>query len=122
MLVDGRFDPTQYSELEIEVAFDDFVTNVKALVADHYATRFPTLKPSPIEVTGGRSYWKIVKVDGHNGSKSVYGFVRKADGAILKAANWNAPYVRGNNYVRGYVMQEQAILAATPYGIIYQRG
>ena len=82
-------------------------------------SRFPTLKPCYIEVQPGSTYWKIVKVDGHNGGQSVFGFVRKADGAILKAAGWKAPYVRGNNYVRGYVMEDDAIAKATPYGIVY---
>lgn len=37
------------------------------------------------------------------GSKSVYCFVRNYDGAILKAAGWSAPYVKGFAPVRGWV-------------------
>ena len=113
-----RFDPTEYSELEIEFAFEAFVEGIKERVAKHYAEDFPTLTPDVITVQPGRAYWKIVKGRG-NGSQSVYGFVRKADGAILKAATWKAPYPRGNNYVRGYVMEDDALAKTTPYGIVY---
>ena len=115
----SRFEPSEYSELEIEFAFEAFVEGIKEKVAAHYANDFPTLKPNVIEVQPGRTYWKIVKVDGHNGGQSVYGFVRKADGAILKAATWKAPYTRGNNYVRGYVMEDDALNKTTPYGVVY---
>ena len=121
MLVDGRFNPGDYSELEIEFAFEDFVVGVKRKVAAHFADEFPSLKPCNIEVKPGRSYWKIIKVDGHNGGSSVYGFVRKADGAILKAASWKAPNTKGPSAIRGYVMQDKALEACTPYGIIYAR-
>jgi len=121
MLVDGRFNAKDYSEIEIEFAFDAFVAAVQQKVAAHFSENFPTLKPSTIEVQPGRSYWKIVKVDGHNGGQSVYGFVRKADGAILKAASWKAPNVKGPSAIRGYVMQDNAIDSCTPYGIIYAR-
>ena len=121
MLVDGRFDPTQYTELEIEYAFEAFVGEVRELVAHHYKTQFPNLPPEEITVNEGRTYWKLVKAREGGQAASVYGFVRKADGAILKAANWRAPNVKGPSAIRGYVMQDNAIKAATPYGIIYAR-
>jgi hypothetical protein len=114
-----RFEPSEYSEIEIEFAFEAFVEGIKEKVAAHYANDFPTLTPNTIEVQPGRSYWKIVKVDGYNRGQSVFGFVRKADGAILKAATWKAPYTRGNNYVRGYVMEDDALNKTTPYGVVY---
>ena len=40
-------------------------------------------------------------------------------GDILKAATWKAPYTRGNNYVRGYVMEDDALAKTTPYGVVY---
>jgi hypothetical protein len=113
-----RFEPSEYSDTEIEFHFEAFVEGIKERVAAHYAKDFPTLTPDVITVQPGRSYWKIVK--GRDGySMSVYGFVRKADGAILKAATWKAPYTRGNNYVRGYVMEDDALAKTTPYGIVY---
>ena len=117
----SRFEPSEYSDAEIEFHFEAFVEGVKEIVAAHFANDFPSLKPNTIEVQPGRSYWKIVKVDGHNNGQSVFGFVRKADGAILKAATWKAPYTRGNNYVRGYVMEDDALNKATPYGVVYAR-
>ena len=121
LLVDGMFSPEEFSDLEIEAAFEVFVEQINEKLEEHYRVRFPSLTPETVHVQAGRAYWKLVKGTAAGKNQSVYGFVRKSDGAILKAATWRAPYTRGNNYVRGYVMQDNAIDATTPYGIIYQR-
>lgn len=106
-----------FTQEEINFGFEKFVEGVKAKVANHYAVDFPTLTPTEIEVQPGRVYWKIVRVDGHNGGYSVYGFVRKVDGAILKAATWKAPAL---NHARGFVVDSDHGLHCTgPYGIAY---
>jgi hypothetical protein len=106
---------------EIEAKFEQFVEGVKAKVAEHYETQYPTLTPDKIDViTRGSVYWKLVK-NRDNGQCSVYGFVRKADGAIFKAANWKAPFTKGPTAIRGYVTDEFPLDATTPYGIVYAR-
>ncbi len=108
---------TEYTQLEIEFGFEKFVQKVNDLVDAHYQKNYPNLDRHPVIVNPGRKYWKLIT------ERRVYGFVRKSDGAILKAANWNAPYVKGKNYVRGYVTDSDfGIHAATPYGIKYQTG
>ena len=107
---------------EIEAKFETFVEGVKAKIANHYATKFPTLTPQEIEViTRGSVYWKLVKeTPGQKYGTSVYGFVRKADGAIFKAATWKAPFTKGPTAIRGYVTDaSNGLDATTEYGIVY---
>ena len=111
------------TEYEITKAFDKFVTDVKALVAENYATNFPTLAPDEIVVRPGHVYWKIIKEERGRwsvaGAAGVYGFVRKSDGAIFMPASWKAPAVKGASAIRGYVTDDDAITHAGPHGIRY---
>ena len=107
-----------FTQEEIDFGFEKLIEGIKAKVAAHYANDFPTLKPQEIRVEPGRVYWKIVKYEpGSRYGTSVYGFVRKADGAILKAASWKAPAL---NHARGFVTDHDYGLGCTgPYGIAY---
>ncbi len=87
---------TEYTELEIEFGLEQFVERANTLVSEYGKKNFPNLDFEQITVKPGRAYWKLVK------NMTVYGFVRKSDGAILKAAF--------------------GAHAATPYGIRYQTG
>ena len=107
-----------FTQEEIDFGFEKLVEGVKAKIADHYTTRFPTLTPEEIEIKEGSKYWKLVKyTPGKKYGTSVYGFVRKADGAILRAASWKAPAL---NHARGFVTDRDYGLGCTgPYGIAY---
>ena len=107
---------------EIEAKFETFVEGVKAKIANHYETQFPNLTPQEIKVIRrGSVYWKLVKeTPGQKYGTSVYGFVRKADGAIFKAATWKAPFTKGPTAIRGYVTDtSNGLDATTEYGIVY---
>jgi len=115
-----------YSEEEIEMAFEHFVSEAERIVTEYMSKNFPTLPKQHIEVNDrGRVYWKLSRVDGDPGergySKSVYAFVRKKDGAIFKPASWRAPYTKGKSAIRGYVTDEWASSLITPHGVIYAR-
>jgi len=107
------------SQEEIEYAFDTFVEGCDALVKKYRNEKFPTLPEVGIEVMPGRVYWKLVRVeDGH--SNSVFGFVRKSDGAIFKSATWKAPFTKGPSAIRGYVNDpNNGLSSVTPYGVVY---
>jgi len=107
------------SKEEIEYAFETFIDGVQSLIDHHMNTRFPTLPPVKIEIWPGSKYWKIVRVD--NGV-SVFGFVRKSDGAILKAATWRAPFVKGPSAIRGYVTDpNNGLSSITAYGVVHAK-
>lgn len=115
---------TTRSPIEIEYAFETFVEKVQAKVTKHFADNYTNLIAPTIAVHPGRVYWKIVKEDppeyGGSGQCSVYGFVRKSDGAIFKAATWKAPYTKGDTAIRGNVCDgSNGMDATTSYSIRY---
>ena len=103
----------------LQKQLDDFVGEIETLVHNHYKNNFPSLTLPEIGVDNGSKYWRIWKADGS--SKSVFGFVRKDDGAILKAATWKAPQTKTKTAVRGYLTDEDRINTCTAYGIVYAR-
>ncbi len=108
---------TEHSEIEIEYAFETFIQKVQAKVNDYYASNYSNLTPPTIAVHPGRVYWKVVKEEGEGLgiNCSVYGFVRKSDGAIFKAANWKAPNTKGPSAIRGNVCDGSNGMDATTY-------
>jgi len=123
--------PDNYDQEDIELAFEYFVTSAQDIVDEYMNNRFPMLPRPAVEVRPGKVYWKMVKVTEQDGpnrpysepikSEYVYGFVRKSDGAIFKAASFKAPYTKGPSAVRGYVTDEWAKSTLTPHGVIYAR-
>jgi len=111
----------EYSKEEIEMAFKYFVTCARKLCAEYMEKNFPSLPKYNLSVNEGSKYWKIVKEEtGRNkGQSSVYGFVRKSDGAIFRAASWQAPQTKGKNAIRALVTDEWAAGVLTPHGIAY---
>ena len=77
-----------------------------------------------VVVTKGRKYWKIMvdetwPIDNGRNRTRIFGFVRRKDGAILRAANMKAPEVRTKNPVRGYIWEEDAADTFSWTGINY---
>lgn len=123
--------PDNYDQEDIAIAFDHFVASAQDIVDEYMETRFPRMPRPVVEIRPGKVYWKLVKVTKENGpnrpysdpisSEYVYGFVRKSDGAIFKAASYKAPYTKGPSAIRGYVTDEWATSTLTPHGVIYAR-
>ena len=108
-----------HSREEIEYAFNIFVDGIQNKLNEHYAKHLANLAAPTVSVRGGSKYWKVVTDQNGNGY-SVFGFVRKEDGAILKPASWRAPFVKGPSAVRGYVTDSlNGMGSVTPYGIVY---
>ena len=73
----------------------------------------------------GRVYWKIM-IESHDewgGSRErIFGFVRREDGAIFRAADMKAPETRTKNPIRGYIWEEDAGNTFSWTGINYDMG
>tara|TARA_R110000765_G_scaffold362295_1_gene452508 strand:- start:221 stop:607 length:387 start_codon:yes stop_codon:yes gene_type:complete len=121
--------PDNYDQEDINMAFDHFVAQGQNIVSKYMEERFPMLPCPTVEVRPGSVYWKMVKVTPDNAldgldyvssqKEYVYGFVRKSDGAIFKAASSKAPYTKGASAIRGYVTDEWAASTLTAHGVIY---
>ena len=112
-----------HSKEEIDYAFEIFVKGIQIKLNEHYAHHLSNLTPPTVSVRGGSKYWKVVTEASHHldsSGYSVFGFVRKEDGAILKPASWRAPFVKGPSAVRGYVTDStNGMGSVTPYGVVY---
>ena len=69
-------------------AFLEHITEQKE--ADRVA-RFPSLKKTVYTTEVGPKNIRVVTQDEDGGHRSVFCFIRRADGAVLKAAGWKAP-------------------------------
>lgn len=113
-----------FSQEEINFGFEKFVEHVENLtLEDHkqlWAEKFKLEEAPHITVSSGRVYWKLIvqpRSRYSSGQRTVYGFVRKADGAILKPAGWSAPAL---NKARGFVTDSDfGASATTAHGIRY---
>ena len=78
-----------------------------------------------VRIEKGRVYWKIMidHYDQWSGPTSrIFGFVRRKDGAIFRAATYKAPETRTKSAIRGYVHDDHPEEYFTKYGIIYAEG
>lgn len=91
-----------------------FVAATNETIALNTKTHFSNLTPEVLTAVKGRVYTKIVRTCNHGG-RSVFCFVRNADGAILKAAGWKAPA----KHARGSIYVNNGRDAVGPYGANY---
>jgi hypothetical protein len=111
---------------EIEWYMERFTTLVQEC-QDNDCADSPHAPYRDVRVEKGRKYWKIMidetDRDDHRSTRTrVFGFVRREDGAILRAANLKAPETRTKNPVRGYIWEETAGSTFSWTGINYDMG
>ena len=114
----------QRSQEEIDWHFDRFTGLIQKLQDDESSLSVSDERKQ-VRVETGRVYWKIW-VDSYDQwsshSSSIFGFVRRKDGAIFRAATYKAPETRTKTAIRGYVYDEHPEEYFTRYGIIYAEG
>ena len=118
---------------EIDWYFERFTE----LIQKHQTIRadFSTMKIQyKVRTQKGRVYWKIF-VDTHELATgfdhdypdglirtNIFGFVRRKDGAIFRAATYKAPETRTKTAIRGYIFDDNPREYFTDYGIVYAEG
>lgn len=93
-----------------------FVAGVQARKEADYAANFGNLTAPIYKLTFGPRYAKVVE-DRGIGGRSVFCFVRIADGAILKAEGWSKPA----KHARGSIFVNEGRDAVSLYGAHYLR-
>ena len=101
----------------LENELKDFVGEIRDIVQGHYRDNYPMLTMPEVDYDSGRKYWRIFVQSGSN--RTAYGFVRKDDGAILRAATWKQPQVKTKSAVRGYLTDDNRTDHCTEYSIRY---
>lgn len=96
-----------------------WLQGAQEIINSYYANKFPTLLAPALEMSDGRRYIRVDRVeqDGR-GSRSIHVFIDKKTGDILKAATYKAPakHARGNIFDASWGLSE-----VTPYGANYLR-
>jgi hypothetical protein len=101
---------------DFNAALDTFVRTTQQKLHDEYERRFTRVFAPTLTVERGPKNVRIVANE-TSGGRSVFCFVRIADGAILKAAGWKAPA----KHARGSIYVNAGQDAVTIYGATYLR-
>ena len=122
-----------YSELEIKYILDGLVSRIQTKVDSNYEkykspvqivgkSYLSELRPPVLTIQKGRIYYKLIlesTSDFGGNSATVYGFIRRKDGAIFRAATWKQPETRTKTAIRGHITDEYCIDYFTPHGVTY---
>ena len=110
---------------EIDWHFERFIGLIQKMQDDESQLSIQAEGWPHVRVEKGRVYWKIFvdTYDNWSGQVSqIFGFVRRKDGAIFRAATLKAPETRTKSAIRGYVYDDHPEEYFTKYGIIYAEG
>jgi hypothetical protein len=122
-----------YSELEIQHILSELIPQIQLKVDSNYEkykvpnqivgkSYLSELKPPVLTIHNGRVYYKLIlesTSDFGGNSATVYGFIRRKDGAVFRAATWKNPETRTKTAVRGHITDEYCIDYFTPHGVTY---
>jgi hypothetical protein len=117
----------QLAEVRRRLGFDNaligFVERLRGAIRSHYKTAWPALaelgehtnERSTIELETGPKYVRVVT--GGKGSRSVYCFVERATGTLLKPGGWKGPEPK--KIPRGSIYNPNPLDGCGPYGVSY---
>ena len=94
---------------------EDFRVALSAKLAAGWKARANVGAPPAIAIVLGAKYAKIVRVEACG--NSVYGFIDRANGDLLKAASWAKPA----KHARGNILAADPLAGCTDYGLAYLR-
>lgn len=97
---------TQNSPEGFDARLAQFVVGAQRIIDGYYNAAYPNstaVLPPSLTTEVGPRYVRVVKNEALNGSRSVYCFIDRTNGNILKAGGWKAP---AKNGVRGSIMSE----------------
>jgi hypothetical protein len=105
-------------DLKFAEAFNAFVKAYSEKLEAYRKAKFPILDAPLVGVDEGSKYMRVWVSSGPH-SKSVYCFVNRENGDVLKAAGWKAPAkgARSNIYDA-----DNGMSGMGPYGAMYKNG
>jgi len=98
-------------------ALSRFLEALENREIEHNAKHYPNLEHATFSVNYGRVFDKIVRSS--MGQRSVYAFIRKSNGAIIKSAGWKSPEPKKRE--RGNIYRVNPLEGTTIYGVAYLR-
>ena len=103
---------------DFDAALESFLGSIRELRVAYFAKNFPNLTSGTISIDpGGKKYLRVVcdATGDNHGQVSVYCFVEKSTGDILKADGWKRPA----KHACGNIYDNAGKGAITPWGVHY---
>lgn len=101
---------------DFDSALAAFIEAAQKMINGHHVQAGNVGTPPVLETDPrGVKYVRVVRKETFGAGRSVYCFVEKSTGDILKAASWKAPALG----VRGNIYADNPIAGVTPYGAVY---
>ena len=112
----GLLEEKNMTKKKFDKELNNFVELAQKMIDAHFKLNYKNLKPNLLVVKPGKRYVKIISEAQAGSGRSVWAFVEKETGDILRPATWNAPakHARGNIY-----SEDNGISCVTPYGPHY---
>lgn len=103
--------------MDFETALKDFVNGCQEIIDEDQKKNFPNIARRVLSIDPRKKYVRIV-VSSSEYDRSVYCFVDKTTGDVLKSASWKAPAkgVRGNIF-----NPDHGLTRMGPFGAAYNR-
>jgi hypothetical protein len=101
--------------MDFETALENWRGLLQEMLDKHYAKAYSNLKPPTISFEPGSKYIRVVREEGDGVYRSVYCFIEKSSGDILKAASWKIPAKTD----RGNIFNNNPLEGCNPYGVEY---
>ena len=100
-------------EQNFDQALKAFLKGAQQIIDDDFKRNYPNLKPNLLITKPGKKYVKIISKAQSGSGSSVWAFIVKETGDILKPASWKAPakHARGNIFD-----QDNGTRSVTAYG------
>lgn len=92
-------------------ALANFISLCREREEKHMKENFSNLSPKEFTVNSGRKFDKVVR------DRSVFAFINKETGAIVKPASWKSPEPKQRE--RGNIFSETPLAGTSEYGVNY---
>lgn len=89
--------------------FVDWFERVKDMIQTFRDTHYKNLPPCNFEIKQGRKFIKIIS------DNSVYAFINRYNGDVMKPASWSAPA----KHARGNIKDESGFTCCGPHSVAY---
>jgi len=110
---------TLIEDQAFDLALAKFLSIYQDFVNEYFRINYSNLTPPTFTAEYGTRNVKIIRNESHNNGRSVFCFIDKATGDILKAAGWKAPEPK--RIPRGNIYAVNPIEGCGPHGIKYLR-
>jgi hypothetical protein len=103
--------------MDFDTAIKNWVNLLQDMWKEYFAKHYTNLQPPKVELQPGSKFIKVIMAD--NSQRSVYCFIDKSNGNILKPAGWKAPEPK--RIPRGNIFGDNPLEGCNVHSVAYLR-